>query len=128
MVGSRRKARLMPVGKRAGRRVCGEIRRQPPLLGGTCLTSPDRPAVAIERDEVPAGEIEAVVAFVLIPRGSAEVSEVAAGERCLILVIAGRRVGDALLRTPRLVVRAHELIVAGCGVLLVTDREHASRT
>ena len=115
----------MPVRERAGRRrIGGKIRPEPLLLRRARAAAADGRAVRVERDQVPAAEIEAVVALRRIARCGAEVLVVARRSRGLVLVVPGRRTGDPLHASPGRVVRRAELRERPVLVLDVAEREH----
>src|SRR4029450_3569106 len=87
----------MPIRERA-RRVgrSGKIGQQPRVLrrSGACVD------VAVQRNDVPAGDIEAVVAAALRSRGIAEVVVVASGAGGDVVVIARTRADARLVPAP----------------------------
>ena len=131
--GCRREERVVPVGERAGRRVGGEIGLQPLLLQrAEAAGDDDAGVVGVESDEVPAADVERVVAPARITGGGAEVAEIAAGAargvaagaaRGLVFVVSGRRIGQCFHATPTRVVRLQERASATALVLVVAERE-----
>jgi hypothetical protein len=108
-------------------------RQHAPLGGGTQIAA--QPLVlhrarrvvdvAVQRDQVPARQVEAVVAGALRPRPGAEVGEVAGGPRRVVVVVARRRHGPALEPAPRRVVVGAVLGERAVVVLLVAEHEDA---
>src|SRR5262245_17630268 len=85
----------MPEGEHA-RRGTAEISPQPLFLRRSRLHRD----VAVQRHDMPAAEIEGVVAEAGRPRARAEVGEVAARVRCLVVMIAWRRAGSGQVTAP----------------------------
>jgi hypothetical protein len=100
---------VMEVGQGAGVRVGREIRHKPLLLRRTLSASSHLRAVAVQRDDVPAALIVAVVALGRVPGGGTEIVEVAGSPRRVVLVVARRRLGAGLVPTPGGVVAVGEL-------------------
>src|SRR3990170_1442040 len=105
---ARGEAGMVPVGKRARRRMGGKIVPQPPLLGRALVAAADLIAVRVEGDDVPVADVEAVVALAAFARQGAEVREVAPRAGDVVVVVAERRAGDRLHPPPRSRVRPLE--------------------
>ena len=88
-----------------------------------CVDPADTGNIAVQRDDVPAPEIEAVVADAVRTRVGPEVLEIRHRSRSLVLVIAGNRARSALVPPPRPVVTvAVRFGGPGC-VRIVAKRE-----
>src|SRR5438132_3155937 len=91
----------MPDGKRARHWVRGEVRSQPLFLVAPGLTRQVFAVVArVEHHYVPAGLVEAVVPFGWVAGRRPKVLEVPGSVGCQIVMIAGCRMGAALLFPP----------------------------
>ena len=87
----------MPVGEYAVRCVCGKVLAQPfPLCGESARQR------AIERDDVPVFQLEAVVAPLVQSSGGTEILEVGTAAVGQVVVIAWRRAGAEPCGAPRL--------------------------
>src|SRR5216683_1985953 len=114
------KERLVPVGKRAGGGMRGEIGAQPFILGRTGFAATDVLALAVQHDDVPGTEFVAVVAGLRVAGSRAKIIEVRRGARGTKFVVAGRRTRAGFRATPRFVV-AGEIFLAAVGVGKIAD-------
>src|SRR5207248_574089 len=97
---ARAEARVVPVGKRAGRRIGSQIGAQPLLLRRTTLAAAHHGAVTIDHNDVPGSQIIAVVAARRVTGCRTEVAEVAGCAAGEIFVVAKGRVGAGFAATP----------------------------
>src|SRR5215211_8302380 len=103
MLRTRCEPRLMPVSERALPRMRGEVSAKPLLLRGPC----GHADIVVQRDQMPRADIERVVALPALPSRTGlhsrpiEVVEVPRRARRVIVVVAGRRTGLGLERSPR---------------------------
>src|SRR6266576_5116020 len=125
---------MMEIRQGAGVRMGGQVVHEPSLLCAPGLAG-DMTAVGIERDQVPRGDVVAVVPLRRVAGGGTEIPEVparvvpavgAAGG--VVFVIAHSRVGDRLhgRDAPRGIVGLHERGCSSALVLLVAEREDRS--
>src|SRR5262245_9364066 len=121
---TRREVRVVPVGERAARRAGREVAAEPLLLRAPRFAAANLLAVRVERDQVPPGEIEAVIARRRIPGRLAEIAEVPCGSGGAVLVVADRGSGDRLHAPPGRLVRGREGRRRCVLVLGVTEDEH----
>ena len=113
----------MPVGEGALRRVRREVGAEPLLLGRACA----HVDLGVQRHDVPAAEIVAVVALAGVAGGDAEVTEIARRPGLLIVVVARHRVRALAVAAPAgreaiLVVR-----IGAVRVRVVAQQEHRTR-
>ena len=105
----------------------GEIGAEPALLlGSRRAVDVVRVAVradAVERDEVPRADVEAVEALERLARGRAEIGEIGAGVRGDVIVVAGDGAGAPAMSTPRRAVRIEQLVERPVALHGVTERE-----
>ena len=124
---------VVPVGQRAGSGIGREVGAEPQLLGRPGAAAADGRAVAVDRDQVPGADVEAVVPLGAIARRPAlnadavEVVEVPPRARGLILVVAGGGAGDALVQAPGRLVERVEVGESGVLVLDVAQQDHRGR-
>src|SRR5213596_3394060 len=83
--------------------------------------------VAVQGDDVPVAQVVAVVALGGIARRRAEVAEVAGGPGCVVLVVAGYRLGAGFVPAPGRVVAIGVVAARGVGVGVVPGHEHGAR-
>src|SRR5687768_6267966 len=122
----------MPVGERARSRIRRQICAEPYLLSRTnCATY--LWAIAVQRDDVPHAEVEAVIALASragstgLNTDAIEVIEVARGTCRPVLVVAGRGIGDRLVYAPRRLIVGVEVRKAPDLVLDVAGEKHRVR-
>src|SRR5215212_8539721 len=99
---------VVPVGQGAGGGMGGQIVLQPGLLWRASTTASRLGAVGVERHDVPAPQVIAVVALRGIAGGS-EVTEVAAGPTGEVVMVARGRLGAALVAASRGAIAGGEL-------------------
>src|SRR6266576_2930810 len=125
---------MMEVRQGAGVRMRGQVVREPSLLCAPGLAG-DMTAAGIQRDQVPCGDVVAVIPLRRIAGGGTEIPEVparvlpavgAAGG--VVLVIPDDWVGDRLhgRNAPRGIVGLHESGCSSALVLLIAEREDGS--
>src|SRR4029453_4459064 len=117
-VGTRAVNGDMPVSENAVARVGGKVLAQPFHLGGQ--TSGQR---AIQRDDVPVSEIEAVIAPLIRSSGLTEILEVGTAAAGQEVVVAWRRASARLMTTPGWLVAAAEFAVGPLCVRVIAERE-----
>src|SRR5439155_7356022 len=88
--------RDVPVGEGARRRVRREVGAEPLLLGRACA----HVDLGIQRHDVPAAEIVAVVALAGVAGGDAEVTEIARRPGLLVVMVARHRVSALAVAAP----------------------------
>src|SRR3954464_3138121 len=93
----------MPDRQRATRGARREVCTKPRRLGGVGAAGDDR-AVAVEHDDVPGPQVEAVVPLRGIACGRPQVAEIPACIRGLVLMVAYGRLGSTLVASPGRVV------------------------
>src|ERR1700674_53823 len=126
-MGSGREARLMPIRQRArSASVDVQVCSKPAFLRRSRSAPAYRPAVPVERDQMPRPEVEAVISGAWVSRGSTEVCEVASSAPRVVFVIAGTRVRDRLEPAPQLVVRVVELRERAVMILFVPERQESA--
>src|SRR5438309_11854705 len=86
--------RTVPERECAKRSMVGQVVAEPDLFWRACLTAAYDRALRIQRDQVPASKVEAVVTGVPITRRRAEVVEVAGSVGRAIVVAGPIGVGD----------------------------------
>src|SRR5918996_2044079 len=123
-----REPRVVPVRQRALGVVCSKISHEPLVLGRARTAPTDRRTLRVKRDEVPAGEIEAVPPLAGRPSGCPEVREVSLRTRGQVLVIPRRGEGDALRHSPARSVGEQELLVGTIFILVVPRGQHGIHT
>src|SRR5207302_4886901 len=96
MRGAGTESRDVPVGEGALRRVRREVGAEPLLLGRACA----HVDLGVQRYDVPAAEIVAVVALAGVAGGDAEVTEIARRPGLLIVVVARHRVRALAVAAP----------------------------
>src|SRR3989304_863831 len=116
-------ARVVPVGEDVAQLVGRQVSPQPRLLGGAGAAAADLGALAVEGDEVPGPQVEAVVALAGITGGGAEVADVAGRAGGVVVVVAGRRTRTILAGAPGRVVAVGELPGRAVGVNVVAQGE-----
>src|SRR5215211_967361 len=127
MGGAGTEARVVPERQRAAGRVGGQIGPQPALLLRTGLATADLVAVGVERDQMPASEVEAVPALAGLAGPWPEEPVVAAGVGGLVVVIARGRIGPVAEPTPARHIAARELVGRAVVVDGVAEGEHCTR-
>src|SRR5206468_4647698 len=120
---ARREQRVVPVGEGARGAVGGEVGAQPVFLGRPCAHLD----VAVERDDVPAGEVVAVVAQPRVAREPAEVVVVGSALIGVVVVVARCGPGASLVPAPGGIVAARELLGGAGRVGVVPGGEHGAR-
>src|SRR5689334_13934921 len=98
----------MPERRSAAATMFGQVRFQPGGLRGVVVACDGR-AVGIEHHDMPAADIERVVALVARTRRSAEVIEIAGRARGEVLVVADHRPPDRAEAAEALVERGAEV-------------------
>src|ERR1700720_1231372 len=94
---------MMPVGNHAGIGVLREVLAQPFLLRRSLPTSAQilRPAVRIERDDMPRAKLEAVISLAHVPRLFTPILKVSRCLRLTVLMIPQGRLRSILKLSPR---------------------------
>src|SRR5688572_27154919 len=108
----------MPVGEHAVGRVCSEIFPQPFHLRGQTLRQR-----AIQRDDVPLSQLEAVIAPSVRSSGGTEILEVGTAAVGQVVVVAWRRASAGLVAPPGWLVAAAELEDGPLRVRVIAKRE-----
>ena len=129
---ARRKERDVPEGQGTARRMSLEVFFEPGVLDAAWAAAADLTALGVECDEMPAADVEAVVALVAVAgragvaAGAVEVVIVGSSIRCHVIVIAADRMGNRPETAPG---RAVEVLVTGGRgiVTVVADGEHRGR-
>src|SRR5688572_3680370 len=128
----------MHVCQRAVPLIGGKVLTKPLLLGQSNAAATRLCAVAVERNQVPAPNIEAVITLVAIACGARDVSnpiEIVEVARCFgraILMVAYGRPGDRLhtspcgvVASPRTRPSSGQVVLIGADVILrVSQRKH----
>src|SRR4051794_37524886 len=115
--------------KRAVRGMSSQVIAQPRLLRRPRRAPPDRAAVAVQCNEVPSAEIEAVVALPTIACGacaganSVEVIEVPTGTGRVVLMVPGRRPRYRSKPAPRRLIKILIVRQRSVFVLIITERQ-----
>ncbi len=117
-MGSRAEHGGMPVGEYAVGCVCREVLAQP---GHLCGQIPRQGAV--QRDDVPVSQLEAVIAPLVRSSGGTEILEVGTAASGQVVVIAWRRASASLVAPPGWLVAALELVVGPPRVGVIAKRE-----
>jgi hypothetical protein len=123
--GAGTEAGVVPERQRAAGRVGCQIGPEPALLLRTGLATADLVAVGVERDQMPASQVEAVPALAGLAGPWSEEPVVAAGAGGLVVVVARSRIGPVAEATPARQLAARELAgraVVGGGVAKGEDR------
>src|SRR5256885_16235204 len=87
---------MMPVGEGAQARVCREVAPEPLLLRRAGIHGD----VAVQDDDVPGAQLEAVIALRGVARRRAEIAVIARRAARVVIVVAGRRLGAGLVAAP----------------------------
>src|SRR6187549_3364454 len=108
----------MPVGEYAVGCVCREVLAQPFHLCGESARQR-----AIQRDDVPVSQLEAVVAPLLRSSGGTEILEIGTAAVGQVVVIAWRRASASLVAPPGWLVAAAELAGGSPRIRVIAKRE-----
>lgn len=115
---------MVPDGQGARRWMLGQVGLEPLFLRGASLAASDLAAVAVDRDDVPSAEIEAVVAARRVGGGT-EVVEVVRSPGGPVVVVARDRVDPGLERAPGAVEQVG-VVAGGAGAVRdVAQGQHA---
>src|SRR5579859_7541228 len=117
----------MPIGEDELRRILLKIGSQPLLFWRSLLTSAHIGALAVESDNMPCAQIEAVITTAWLSGGFAEVVEVTCRSRCVIFVVAHGGAGAGSVPSPGPGVAVAEVRAAAVGINRVAKRQNGSR-
>ena len=115
---------VVPEGERTSLRVGGEIVPQPNLLERIGPAAADERTVAVDDNNVPSPEVQAVVAFRRIACSRTKIVEVPDGESRIVFMVARDGDGSSPCPSPRRVVRLCKVAVCPVVVDDVTGGEH----
>src|SRR5262249_38803267 len=118
--------RHMPKRKNALGGIVLQIIAQPHFFARAFVATACVYALAVEGDDVPGAEIEAVVEATGTASRLAEIFQISCRSRSVILVIPWRRPRACLVPAPGLVIAA-KVAVAAIGISQVPDRQNGSR-
>jgi hypothetical protein len=118
--------RVVPVGDRAECVARRQVGREPLALRIGLVATADLIAQAVEDHDVPVAQLVAVVALARLTSSGAEVGEVGARARGVVVMVAGRGTCPRLICSPSRVVAVRELLTSPVGVGVVAGGEHGS--
>src|SRR5205823_12539317 len=82
--------------------------------------------VAVQRDDVPGAEVEAVIALARLARRRTEVAEIARSSGGVVVVVAGNRPGAGLVPAPSRIVAVGVFGAGTVRVRIIARREHGA--